>query len=192
MFSLLFYIRQLNSMLRYIKAQHGETCALITIIGLYHIHIYLISDNYSLYRHRTWYMYWKADTRAYIVIVTVWDEMSYILLNDITELDKIFDKSIYRSFNRIRKKNITNKWHHHNHAIISFESSCFVYKQKIDFICKWFHQKKTYWTPVVFEVKVLFLIYIMQYKSNIWSFFLSFIRFSFSFDWQMRFFFLVH
>jgi len=107
MFSLLFYIRQLNAEIYQGTAWRD---ALISVIGLYHIHIYihLISDNYSLYRHRTWYMHWKADTRAYIVIVTLWVGMSRILLIDMPSSTKYLTSRFIKALKEENKK-----WHHH-------------------------------------------------------------------------------
>ena len=48
MFLLLFYIRQLNAEIYQGTAWRD---AFINVIGLYHRHIHLISDNYSLHRH---------------------------------------------------------------------------------------------------------------------------------------------
>jgi hypothetical protein len=168
MFSLLFYIRQLNA-----KIYQGTAWrdALISVIGLYHIHIYLhfISDNYSLHRHRTWYMHWKADTRAYIVIITLWDGMSRILLIDILSLTKYLTSRFKKD---LKEKN--NKWHHHHHHLLWIQ--LFRLWQKIDLKCKWFHQKKVFTTCRVRGQIIFIFSYILYYaiekKRNIWSFFL--------------------
>jgi len=113
--------------------------------------------------------------------------VSYFI-NRYTELAKIFDKSIYKSFERKKQKMTSSSSSPSLNPAVSFII-------KIDLKCKSFDQKKVLNTCRVRGQIIIFFIYFIlcniKEKKHLIILSNNLILFFF-FDWQMLFFFLVH